>query len=214
MKKGIQNIIKDFFVSGYFLLVIGLVIVVGIGMINKSGALDEGEVEIITKSNLMEAIDVSELATSEFIYNGIAEVYNDKKAEKVDYYIRYDARVRAGIDIKNVDFNIMKEENIIEVTLPEVEIFTPPSIDPDSLSYIPSEKEYDLNINAVKLDNYKLDIHAKDTVKYVETVYQTINKPKKNHFTLGLSVGYGYGIKSKDIQPFVGITATYNILGK
>ena len=38
----------------------------------------------------------------------------------------------------------MKEENIIEVTLPEVEIFTPPSIDPDSLSYIPSEKEYDL----------------------------------------------------------------------
>lgn len=144
MKKGIQNIIKNFFVSGYFLPVIGLVIVVGIGMINKSGALDEGEVEIITKSNLMEAIDVSELATSEFIYNGIAEVYNDKKAEKVDYYIRYDARVRAGIDIKNVDFNIMKEENIIEVTLPEVEIFTPPSIDPDSLSYIPSEKEYDL----------------------------------------------------------------------
>lgn len=144
MKKGIQNFIKKFFVSGYFLPVIGLVIVIGMSMINKSGALDEGEVEIITKSNLMEAIDVSELATSEFIYNGIAEVYNDKKVEKVEYYIRYDARVRAGIDIKNVDFNIIEEENIIEVTLPEVEIFTPPSIDPDSLSYIPSEKEYDL----------------------------------------------------------------------
>lgn len=77
-----------------------------------------------------------------------------------------------------------------------------------------NENEYDLNINAVKLDNYKLDIHKKDTIKYTETVYQTIYKPKKNHFTLGLSVGYGYGIKSKDIQPFVGITATYNILGK
>ena len=81
-------------------------------------------------------------------------------------------------------------------------------------NYSFKEKDYDLDINAVKLDNYKLDIHAKDTVKYVETVFQTINKPKKNHFTLGLSVGYGYGIKSKDIQPFVGITATYNILGK
>lgn len=81
-------------------------------------------------------------------------------------------------------------------------------------NYSFNEKDYDLNINAVKLDNYKLNIHAKDTVRYVQTVYETINKPKKNHFTLGLSVGYGYGIKSKDIQPFVGITATYNILGK
>ena len=81
-------------------------------------------------------------------------------------------------------------------------------------NYSFKEKDYDLNINAVKLDNYKLDIHTKDTIKYTETVYQTIYKPKKNYFTLGLSVGYGFGIKSKDIQPFVGITATYNILGK
>ena len=81
-------------------------------------------------------------------------------------------------------------------------------------NYSFNEKDYDLDINAVKLDNYKLDIHTKDTIKYTETVYQTIYKPKKNYFTLGLSVGYGFGIKSKDIQPFVGITATYNILGK
>ena len=81
-------------------------------------------------------------------------------------------------------------------------------------NYSFNEKDYDLDINAVKLDNYKLDIHTKDTIKYTETVYQTIYKPKKNYFTLGLSLGYGYGIKSKDIQPFVGITATYNILGK
>ena len=81
-------------------------------------------------------------------------------------------------------------------------------------NYSFNKKEYDLNINAVKLDNYKLNIHKRDTVKYTETVYQTIYKPKKNHFILGLSVGYGYGIKSKDIQPFVGITATYNILEK
>lgn len=81
-------------------------------------------------------------------------------------------------------------------------------------NYAFKEKDYNLDINAVRLDNYKLDIHTKDTIKYTETVYKTIYKPKKNHFTLGLSVGYGYGTKSKDIQPFVGITATYNILGK
>lgn len=144
MKKGRQKFIKSFFVSGYFLPLLGLVIAIGMCMVNKSGALDKGETEIITKSNLMKAIDVSELSTSEFIYNGIAEVYADDKNEKIEYHIRYDARVRAGIDIKNVNFNIIQEENTIEVTLPEVEIFTPPSVDPNSLSYIPSKKTYEL----------------------------------------------------------------------
>lgn len=144
MKKGIRKFINTFFASGYFLPVIGLVIVICMGMVDKSGVLDEGEVEIITKSNLMKAIDVSDLATSEFIYNGIAEVYKDEKSDKIEYYIRYDAKVRAGIDIKDVDFNILQEEKTITVTLPEVEIFIPPSIDPQSLSYIPSEKSYDL----------------------------------------------------------------------
>lgn len=77
-----------------------------------------------------------------------------------------------------------------------------------------STENYTIDISAVKLDWYKLDITHKDTVTYVQTVNNTIYKQRKNHFTLGLSVGYGYGVKSKDIQPFVGITATYNILGK
>lgn len=144
MKKGSLKFLSTFFASGYFLPAISFAIVICMWMVDNSGALDEGEVEIVTKSNLMEAIDVSELATSEFIYNGIAEVYEDEKKEKIEYYIRYDAKVRAGIDIKNVDFNILQEEKIIEVALPNVEIFTPPTIDPDSLSYIPSEKPYDL----------------------------------------------------------------------
>ncbi len=143
MKKRVQKFVKIFFTSGFFLPLIVLVIIICVNMVDKSDVLEEGEVEIITKSNLMEAIDVSELATSEFIYNGIAEVYDDRK-EEVKYSIRYDAKVRAGIDIKNIEFNIMLEENIIEVVLPEVEIFTPPSIAPDSLSYIPSDKTYDL----------------------------------------------------------------------
>ena len=84
------------------------------------------------------------MATSEFIYNGIAEVYDEKNSEKVKYHIRYDARVRAGIDIKDVDFEINKESRIVEVTLPDIKIFSPPSVTPSSLSYIPSDKTFDL----------------------------------------------------------------------
>lgn len=144
MKKKILKGIKKFFQSGLFIPVFVLIIVMSMNTLNEAEIFDEGEVRIVTKANLMDAIDVSELATSEFIYNGIAEVYKDEKKEDVKYHIRYDAKVKAGIDIKDVSFDIDDDEMIIYVTLPEVMIFTDPVIDPKSLSYIPSEKDYDL----------------------------------------------------------------------
>ena len=81
-------------------------------------------------------------------------------------------------------------------------------------NYSFNEKEYDLNINAVKLDNYKLNIHKKDTIKYTETVYQTIYKPKKNWITIGLNVGYGYTFKSKQLEPFIGLGINFNLFNK
>ena len=81
-------------------------------------------------------------------------------------------------------------------------------------NYSFNEKDYDLSINAVKLDNYKLDIHTKDTVKYTETVYQTIYKPKKNLITIGLNAGYGYTFKSKKLEPFIGLGINFNLFNK
>lgn len=81
-------------------------------------------------------------------------------------------------------------------------------------NYSFNEKDYDLNINAVKLDNYKLDIHKKDTIKYTETVYQTIYKPKKNLITIGINAGYGYGFKSKQLEPFIGLGINFNLFNK
>ena len=81
-------------------------------------------------------------------------------------------------------------------------------------NYSFNEQDYDLNINAVKLDNYKLDIHARDTVKYTETVYQTINKPKKNWITIGVNLGYGFGFKTKQLEPFIGLGINFNLFNK
>ena len=81
-------------------------------------------------------------------------------------------------------------------------------------NYSFNEEDYDLDINAVKLDNYKLDIHKKDTVRYTETVYQTINKPKKNLLTIGINAGYGYGFKSRQLEPFIGIGINFNLFNK
>ena len=81
-------------------------------------------------------------------------------------------------------------------------------------NYSFKENDYDLSIDAVKLDNYKLDIHKKDTIKYTETVYQTINKPKKNWITIGINAGYGYGFKSRQLEPFIGIGINFNLFNK
>ena len=81
-------------------------------------------------------------------------------------------------------------------------------------NYSFNEKDYDLDINAVKLDNYKLDIHKKDTVRYVETVYQTINKPKKNKIAIGVQGGYGYGFKSRQLEPYIGLGININLFEK
>ena len=81
-------------------------------------------------------------------------------------------------------------------------------------NYAFNEKDYDLDINAVRLDNYKLDIHARDTIKYTETVYQTIYKPKKNLITIGVNAGYGYGFTSKQLEPYVGLGININLFEK
>lgn len=81
-------------------------------------------------------------------------------------------------------------------------------------NYAFKEKDYDLDINAVRLDNYKLDIHTKDTIKYTETVYQTIYKPKKNKIAIGVQGGYGYGFKSKQLEPYIGLGININLFEK
>ena len=81
-------------------------------------------------------------------------------------------------------------------------------------NYAFNEKDYNLDINAVRLDNYKLVIHTKDTIKYTETVYQTIYKPNKNKIVIGVQGGYGYGFNSKQLEPYVGLGITINIFEK
>ena len=58
------------------------------------------EAEVITVSTLEKIIHVSELSTFTAVYNGIAEVKNEKKPEQIDYYVSYAARVNAGIDFQ------------------------------------------------------------------------------------------------------------------
>ena len=82
------------------------------------------------------------------------------------------------------------------------------------MNYSFKEKDYDLSVDAVRLDRYKLDIHANDTVTYTKTEIKTVVKPKKNLISAGIIGGYGYGFNSRDVQPFIGAGITLNLFTK
>lgn len=82
------------------------------------------------------------------------------------------------------------------------------------MNYAFNEKDYDLSVDAVKLDKYKLDIHARDTITFTKTEIKTVVKPKKNLIGLGVIGGYGYGFNSKSVEPFIGVGVTLNLFTK
>lgn len=93
------------------------------------------EAEVITVSTLEKIIHVSELSTFTAVYNGIAEVRNEKKPEQIDYYVSYAARVNAGIDFQRVAVSIDLDEKVVTLDMPEAHI-TDVNVDIASMDFI------------------------------------------------------------------------------
>ncbi len=91
--------------------------------------------EVITVSTLEKIINVSELSTFEAVYNGVSKIMNEKKPDKIDYYVSYEARVYAGLDIKDIQITKDEESKKIMVIIPPIEI-TEINVDITSLDYI------------------------------------------------------------------------------
>ena len=78
---------------------------------------------------------MSELSTFTAVYNGIAEVKNEKNEKQTDYYVSYEAKVKAGIDFSKVSIECDDKNKSIKITVPDVYI-TDISVDIASLDYI------------------------------------------------------------------------------
>lgn len=96
---------------------------------------DEPVKEIISVATLKDIINVSELSTFTAVYNGVAEVKNQENTAETDYYVSYEAKVKAGIDFEKIVFNVDSEQKRINVTMPEVYI-TDVNVDIATLDYI------------------------------------------------------------------------------
>lgn len=129
------------------MLAVVIIVLLAVSMSSK-----KSEPEIISKSTLEDIINVSDLSTFEAVYNGIAKVTDEDNPEKVNYYVSYDAKVKAGIDFEKVDITVNTDEKIITVMLPEIKI-TDVNVDITSLDYIFENEK--ANTEAVSEEAYK-----------------------------------------------------------
>ena len=97
----------------------------------------------ITSAQLEDSIDIGTLSVAEFTYNGIAEKHNEKNPDKTDCYILYNSKVKTGIDVKDIKFDIDEKEKTITPILPEVKINSV-ELDETALSYIPQNPNISL----------------------------------------------------------------------
>lgn len=124
----------------------------------------------------------------------------DKIIEKkvVEYVERKDTVVSIKKEYDTV--YVKKPEYITKVINDTIYILDKPN------EYRFNNSDYDLYVNAVKLNNYKLDIHAKDTITLYETKYieKTLKENKKPLVTHGIHVGAGYGFINRKPDVYVG----------
>lgn len=134
-----------------------------------------GDGNVITESRLEKAINISQLSTSEFVYNGIAEKYKDNDSEKVECHIAYHAIVKVGVDMSDISFEIDENAKTVTPVLPPIDINSA-TLDEEALSYIPQDPDVALKeiITICKNDaieeankNPKLQQAAEDNLRSV-----------------------------------------------
>ena len=111
-----------------------VVILAAVAIVASRNAKKE-EPEIISLTALEKMVDVSDMSTFEAIYNGIAEVENEVDPTQIDYYVSYEAKVKAGFDFENLNMQVDHDRKVITVKITDV------NVDIGSLDYIFENKK-------------------------------------------------------------------------
>lgn len=141
MKKIMKKVLGSLLI--YLPVILGIILVVFMIQFKTGKIFEKGKTKIVTSTTLMDAIDISELSTAQYTYNGIAEIYKNDNNEKVKCHIKYNAKVKAGIDMKQVDFEIDNVNKTVKPILPEIQIASN-IVDENCLEFIPGNTDVDL----------------------------------------------------------------------
>ena len=121
---------------------------------------------------------------------------------KVEYVHKTDTVIEWKYDTDTVYMTNTKIKYETKVINDTVWIKDEPVTTTDSTS------NYVIDINAVKLNWYRLRMMKNDTITINTTTVKTINSPKSG-FYYGLGVGAGYGVFTRKPDIFIGFTLGY-----
>ena len=111
-----------------------IVIIMGSVLLIKSDALfSKGERRVLASSTLIDIVRQSQLSTASFTYNGVAEAY---EKNKIKCHIRYFAKVRAWVELNEIEFDIDDDKLTVRPILPEIQLKVEID-DTRELSFIP-----------------------------------------------------------------------------
>lgn len=132
----------------------------------------------VTTSTLEKVVKTSTLSTYETIYNGVTAVHNPEKPERINYYVSYEATVKAGLDFNAIQFSKDDEARVVTVSLPPLTLQNP-EIDIEKTDYIIINKK--MNKDAITVDGYKAaieDVRNEATKKDAIYTYAKDNAEK------------------------------------
>lgn len=111
---------------------------------------------VINAAALEKIVRSRTLSTYETVYNGVVPVMNDKEPEKVDYYISYEATVKAGLEFNEIKIRKDDENKQIIVSIPEITL-QDPIVPIEKIDYIIVNKKVD--VNGLIANAYKIAIN-------------------------------------------------------
>lgn len=132
--KGVKKL-KKTKVSMFSVIIVAAILVAIVFFVLRAINSTPGEQVVDVVSTLEKVVKNSTLSTYEVVYNGVATVHNEKKPEKIDYYVAYTATVKAGFDFQAIDISKDDENKEIVVNLPPIEL-KDPIVKIEDLDYI------------------------------------------------------------------------------
>jgi len=198
-----MNTLKDVFkrlgkAKTLSVIIAALIITVGLIIIFAGKDTDvANEPVVVNVSTLERVINVNELSTYTTVYNGVARAMNEKKPDKIDYYVAYEASVDAGIDFSKINIRIDDVEKIIYIMLPKVQI-TDVTVAFESMDFMwvngkantssVSEQAYKLCIADVENESENLtvllDLAKQNAVKTIEALTKPIIEQADSEYKL------------------------------
>lgn len=167
-------------IIGAAIIAVAAVVVVALVLPGQASKLQKEDFD--TSAALEKAIAIDNLSTAEFVYNGIAEHYREEGEERnplffwesddpVNYRICYQATVKAGINMSDVQFAVDEEAKTVTAKLPEITLAC--NVDPNDMQFIPEGTDANMQ-TILQICEEDVENEARQSEKLYETARENL----------------------------------------